>query len=100
MSRSYIRDKWIQKHTTGRSFISSRSNLPIHNPHRQDEMPQNHLPKHVSTVIPSMMVDWLQDSTSYGGHSRPKGGHRRVSGIVRARTKKQIRAEINNQISE
>ena len=44
--------------------------------------------------IKDLSVDWLQDSTSFGGHSRPKGGHRQVSGLVRASLKKETRRQI------
>ena len=44
------------------------------------------------------LVSWLQESTSYGGHSIPTGGHRKVSGIVRARVKEEIRKEIDDEL--
>ena len=46
----------------------------------------------------STKVDWLQDSTSFGGHSRPKGGHRRVSGLVRAGLKRETRKQILEEL--
>ena len=41
---------------------------------------------------------WLQESTSFGGHKIPKGGHRKVSGIVRAKVREEVRREIVNEL--
>lgn len=75
----------------GHSLFASKMNYPVRNPHRQDEMPKNKPSRLGSTHCCSMKVDWLQDSTSFGGHSRPKGGHRRVSGLVRTSLKRKTR---------
>lgn len=53
----------------GQSFKSSKWDDPIHNPHRQDEMPKNMPSKLIQLHCPWIKVDWLQDSTSFGGHS-------------------------------
>jgi len=100
MSRSFLRSKHMRKMYTGKSFWASRENLPIHNPHRQDEMPKNFPSKFIQKHCDWDMVRWLQESTSFGGHSIPKGGHRRVSGIVRASLKEETRKEIQDQMKE
>ena len=45
-------------------------------------------------------VGWLQESTSFGGHSIPNGGHRRVSGLVRASVKREVRKEIESELND
>lgn len=84
----------------GHSLFISKMNDPVRNPHRQDEMPQNKPSRLVTIHCSTKMVDWLQDSTSFGGHSRPKGGHRRVSGLVRASLKRETRRLIQREIGE
>ena len=69
------------------------------NPHRLDEMPKNR-PSRYITEHCSADVRWLQESTSYGGNSIPKGGHRRVSGIVRANVKGETRKQIDIALNE
>ena len=78
----------------GHSLFTSKLDDPVRNPHRQDEMPKNKPLKQVTMHCSVKSVDWLQDSTSFGGHSRPKGGHRRVSGLVRASLKRETRKQI------
>jgi len=49
----------------------------------------------------SAVVSWLEDSISaVGGHSRPVGGHRRVSGLVRASLKEETRKLMQEQLEE
>lgn len=84
MSKSKLRSKYIRSLYKGYS----------RNPHRLDEMPKNKPSRLVSIHCCSTMVNWLQDSTSFGGHSRPKSGHRRVSGLVRASLKRETRKQI------
>ena len=97
MSRSYLRNKWIRKYVR-ETYIYKR--LSTHrNPHHLDEMPKN-WPSRLITSHCSADVHWLQESTSFGGHSIPKGGHRRVSGIVRASLKEETRKEIQEQMRE
>lgn len=96
MSRSYLRNKWTRKYMRElykKSFSTHR------NPHHLDEMPKN-WPSRLITSHCSADVHWLQESTSFGGHSIPKGGHRRVSGIVRASIKEETRKEIQDQMKE
>ena len=89
MSRSYLHDKDILKRFHFPKLLER-------NPHKQDEMPKNHVSKYVSTHGGSFM----EDATSFGGHKRQKGGHRRVSGIVRANVKEEIRQQIAEQMEE
>ena len=69
------------------------------NPHRLDEVPKNNPSRYITTHC-SADVGWLQESTSFGGHSIPKGGHRRVSGLVRANVKEEVRKEIETELNE
>lgn len=82
------------------SLFASKMNDPVRNPHRQDEMPKNKPSKLVTMHCSTKAVDWLQDSTSFGGHSRPKGGHRRVSGLVRASLRRETRKLILEQLED
>ena len=90
----------MRKCYTGRSFKLSKRDDPIRNPHRQDEMPKNNPSKLILVHCSGIKVDWLQDSTSFGGHSRPYGGHRRVGGLVRASLKREQRKEMLEQLAE
>lgn len=101
MSRSKIRNKWIQKlyKGVGRNFAISNMKDIGRNPHRLDEVPKNNPSRYITTHC-SAWVYWLQESTSFGGHSIPKGGHRRVSGLVRANVKEELRKQIEAEINE
>ena len=90
MSKSILRSKYIRSRWKGRSNNAAKWDKVIHNPHRQDEAPKNHPSKLITTHC-SAKVEWLEDSTSFGGHSRPKGGHRMVSGLVRSSLKRDVR---------
>lgn len=92
MSRSYLHDKEIMKRI---SFVRPLGK----NPHKRDEMPKNHVSRYVSTHGGSYAA-WMEDATSYGGHKRQQGGHRMVSGIVRAQAKEEIRQQIIEQMDE
>ena len=98
MSRSKLRNKWMRKLYAKPCWSYMRRNMQDsdRNPHRQDEMPKNYPSKFITTRCGDQKVRWLQESTSFGGHSIPKGGHRRVSGIVRAKVKEEVRKEIEN----
>ena len=87
MSRSKLKDKWMRKR-----FGSSKRN-----PHRMDEAPKNRPSKYITTHC-SADVAWLQEPTSYGGHRIPQGGHRRVSGLVRAKVKREIRKQLIGEL--
>jgi hypothetical protein len=101
MSRSKLRNKWMQKlyKGVGRNFAISNMKDIDRNPHRLDEVPKNNPSRYITTHC-SAWVNWLQESTSFGGHSIPKGGHRRVSGLVRANVKEEIRKEIESELYE
>ena len=99
MSRSKLKSKYIRSLYRGRSFIASKMDDPIRNPHRQDEMPKN-VPSRLILSHCSADVGWLEDSTSFGGHSRPDGGHRRVSGLVRASLRRETRKMILEQLQD
>ena len=102
MSKSRLRNKWnkfMKSIYVGHSFIATKMKEPVRNPHRQDEMPKN-WPSRLVLTHCSADVSWLEDSTSFGGHSRPKGGHRRVSGLVRASLRNETRKMILEQLQE
>ena len=99
MSRSKLRNKYMRTRWYGLSNWFAKRHKEIHNPHRQDEAPKNH-PSKLITMHCSADVSWLEDSTSFGGHSRPKGGHRRVSGLVRASLRNETRKLILEQLEE
>lgn len=89
-----MRTRWY-----GISNCFAKRHKEIHNPHRQDEAPKN-CPSKLITMHCSADVSWLEDSTSFGGHSRPEGGHRRVSGLVRASLRRETRKLILEQLKE
>lgn len=97
MSKGKLKSRYMRTHWKGRSNFVAKWEKEIRNPHRQDEAPKNRPSKLITTHC-SADVSWLEDSTSFGGHSRPKGGHRRVSGLVRASLKKETRRIVLEQI--
>ena len=90
MRKQYEKSSW--------SYMRRNMQNPDHNPHRQDEVPKNNPSRYITTHC-SAYVYWLQESTSFGGHSIPKGGHRRVSGLVRASVKREVQKQIDNELS-
>lgn len=100
MSRSKLKNKWMRKQYTnmGRRLHMGNMKDVDRNPHRLDEVPKNSPSKYITMHCDWGLVSWLQESTSYGGHGIPKGGHRRVSGIVRARVKEEVRREISEEL--
>ena len=91
MSRSRLRNNWMRRYAKpGRSYRRLNMRNPDRNPHRLDELPKNK-PSRYITMHCSADVSWLQEPGSFGGHRIPKGGHRRVSGLVRAKVKEEIR---------
>lgn len=68
--------------------------------HRRDETPKNCPSRYILQRIGVCKVAWLQESISFGGHSIPKGGHRKVSGIVRAKVREEARKEIEENINK
>ena len=101
MSRSKLRNKWMQKRYKGMGrYFAIRNMKDINrNPHRLDEVPKNRASRYITSHC-SADVEWLQESTSFGGHSIPKGGHRRVSGLVRANVKEEVRKQIETELYE
>lgn len=100
MSRSKLRNKWMRKQyeNAGRNFVQSKMKNINRNPHRQDEVSKNKPSRFITTHC-SVEVSWLQESTSFGGHSIPKGGHRRVSGLVRASVKREVQKQIETELN-
>ena len=98
MSRSYLRDKFMRNKYRS-TLLGKYLGKIFRNRHRRDEAPKNHPSKYITTHM-SADVHWLQESTSFGGHSIPSGGHRRVSGIVRANVKEETRRIIEEQLEE
>ena len=99
MSRSKLRNKWMRKlySNPAKSYMRRNMQDPDRNPHRMDEVPKNHPSRYITDHCRTC-VCWLQESTSFGGHSIPKGGHRRVSGLVRACVKEEVRKEIESEL--
>ena len=83
----------------GRNFAQSKMKNINRNPHQLDEVPKNHPSCYITTHC-SAYVEWLQESTSFGGHGIPKGGHRKVSGLVRASVKEEIRKQIESELEK
>ena len=99
MSRSYLRDKWMRKITDGRSFFHVKSHMIPRNKYRQDEMPKNFPSKFIIQHIDGIKVQWLQEPGFMGGHKPHKGGHARVSGIVRAKVRAEYRRLIKSELN-
>ena len=100
MSRSFLRNKWMRKIYDANPFVSlSRENMqyPDRNPHRLDEVPKNRPSRYITTHS-SNFVGRYQEPVTSTGHSIPKGGHRMVSGLVRARIKEEIRKQIKEEL--
>lgn len=68
------------------------------NPRSFDEIPKNKPSKYIATHCSPSKVGWLQEPTSFGGHSMPKNGHSKVSGIVRANVKEEVRKQIEDEL--
>ena len=99
MGKSILRNKFMKSLYKGHYLAWSKRHLPVRNPHRQDEMLKNS-PSRLVTTHCGACVHWLQEPTSFGGHSIPWGGHRRVSGLVRASLKREARKVIGEQLME
>ena len=91
----------MRKQFAKSSYSYMRRNMQDtdHNLHRLDEMPKNKPSRYITTHC-SADVSWLQEPGSFGGHRIPKGGHRRVSGLVRAKTKEEVRKHIETELEE
>ena len=70
------------------------------NQHRLDEMPKNRPSRYVTTRCGS--VAWFQEPGkepgTVGGHKVKHQGHRMVSGIVRQKTKEEVRQTIRDSV--
>lgn len=87
MSRTRIRNKFI------REAIQDKEQRNIH---RKDGMPKNYPSRFITTHC-SAFIEWLQEPTYCRGHKIQKNGHRIVSGLVRAKVKKETQAIINQE---
>ena len=96
MSRSKLHNKFMRKQWKGRSLFMAKADLPVQNEHRQDECPKNKPSKFITTRCSLSKVSGLQESTSFGGHKIPKGGHLKVSGVARAKVREEVRREIED----
>ena len=99
MSRSILQSKWMRKNYSNPYVSYTRRNMKDshRNPHRLDEVSKNRPSRYITTHCKNQ-IHWLQESTSFGGHSIPKGGHRMVSGLVRAKVKIEIRKQIESEL--
>ena len=100
MSKSKLKDKFMRKCYTGKSYKESHENDPVRNPHRQDEMPKNYPSRLILIHCLSVKVDWLQSPSTFRGHACPKNGHRMVSGLVRASLKREQCKLMQEQLAE
>ena len=100
MSHSKLHNKFMRKQWKGRSLFTAKADHLVRNEHRQDECPKNKPSKFITTRCSFSKVAWLQESTSFGGHKIPKGGHRKVSGIVRAKVREEVRREIDRTMNK
>ena len=87
----------MRKRTTSQSYFAAKIFDDVRNKHRQDEMPKNY-PSKLITMHCSADVDWLNHPGSFGGHKPRRGGHRRVSGLVRASLKEELRKRLNEEL--
>lgn len=87
MSRSYLRNKWMKKEYD----CSDRRNK-----HHLDEVSKNS-PSRLITENCSADVGWMEHPGYCGGHRPRRGGHRRVSGLVRASLKEKFRKELREE---
>ena len=87
----------MRKITTGQSSFRSKRKEKIRNKHRQDEMPKNRASKLVNMHC-SADVEWLNHPGYCEGHRPRRGGHRRVSGLVRASLKEETRKKLKEDL--
>ena len=89
----------MREQYAGGVWSYTRRNKQNRNPNRLDEVPKNRPSRYITTHC-SADVRWLQEPTSLGGHSIPKGGHRQVSGLVRACVKEEVRKELETELND
>ena len=85
MSRSRLRNRWVRRRENLDDITSSNGRK---NKHRLDNMPQTRPSRTVSSHC-SADIDWMEHPGSFGGHKPRPGGHRLVSGLVRASLKRE-----------
>ena len=81
MSHSKLHNKFMRKQWKGRSLFTAKADLPVRNEYWQDECPKNKPSKFITTRCSFSTVACLQESTSFGGHKIPKGGHRKLTAL-------------------
>ena len=99
MSRSKLRDRYMRRCYTGRSFKSSKWDAPVRNPHRHDEMPKNN-PSKLVLIHCHCSINRMMGWSTFRGHSCSTGAHRQVRGLVRACLKREHRKEMLEQLAE
>ena len=87
----------MRKRTSGQSSFRSKRKEKTRNKHRQDKMPKNRASKLVNMHC-SACVDWLDHPGYCEGHRPRRGGHRRVSGLVRASLKQETRKKLKEDL--
>lgn len=104
MSRSYLRDKYMQKkvHDLQRLKGPDLMHLELvpeshtNNKHKRDEMPKNKASKSI-TMYCKDDIESLNRATHCSGHSTNKD-RRIVSGLVRARLKRETQKKIKEDL--
>lgn len=92
MGKSRINSKYMEGLIEKESNRKYSGLKKTSNSHKFDEMPKNKPSKYVSTRCGN--VDWLQEPSNYSGHRPVRGGHRMVSGIVRAKVKQEYKKDM------
>lgn len=88
MSRSHLRSQWMKK---------KHDCSNCRNSHKHDEMPKNVPSRLILEHVDSSKVNWLTHPGSFGGHKPRRGGHRRVSGLVRAALKRELQKQLRKE---
>ena len=96
MSRSRLRNKWVRRRENLDDITSSNGRK---NKHRLDNMPRNRPSRMVSSHC-SADIDWLEHPGSFGGHKPRPGGHRLVSGLVRASLKREMQRKLLEETTQ
>ena len=65
---------------------------------RKDYSPQNHPSKYITLRCASLKLEWVQRHSITWSHRPVRGGHSKISGIVRQKVKEEIRDEIRREI--
>lgn len=72
------------------------------NKHKRDEMPKNIPSKFIRTHCSASwaMIEIMNKPTYCSGHRTGKGGHRRVSGLVRENLKRKTQRKIKEELED